>query len=860
MPLSAGARLGPYEIVSPLGKGGMGEVYVARDTRLERSVALKILPPEFAADAQRRARFEREARTISQLNHPHICALYDVGEEDSRPYLVMELLAGESLARRLARGPLPLDQALEVGIEICEALDRAHRAGIIHRDLKPANIMLTPSGTKLVDFGLAKASGLEASNEVVTETLTGHNTIVGTPQYMAPEQFDGRADARSDLFALGAVLYEMVTGDAAFTGTSHEVAPPLLATVIETCLRKAPDARWQSAADVRLLLQKIAAGSDGSTAPAAPRRSILPWALAATLFLIAAGAGIVAWRIAERAQGTSPVRTAILPPPGTTFSFLDFTGAPPEISPDGLKVVFGANHAGKTELYVRTLSEATPRLLAGTEGARYPFWSADSHWIGYFADGKVLRISATGGAAEVLGDAPNARGGTWGADGTILFGQRAGPIMRLAAGSPRATPATTISGDLRSQRWPRLLPDGRHFLYLSATGGEENPRNVIAISSLDEVGPGRELLKASSQPLYYDGKLLFIRDQILHAQRLDVRGERVEGEAIALDEPDIAYTPLFSRAAVSISNEGTLLYQPGELPPQSELVWLDRKGTSLGRAGSPGLYGLVDVAPDDSRIAYTLRLRNVETELWVADAQSGVRSRATFGKADNWPTWASDGRRLLFGSRGRGGQELHVWDRESGQETTIHATPRAKWPTSWSNDGRLIFFSERTPRGDIDVHYLTTSDGQDHVYLGTATDETMARVSPDGRWVAYMSFENGGWQVYIAPFPFSGPKWLVPVPDAILPVWRADGRELFFATSAGVLYAVPVTADRTLTLGEPQALFDMHPGTPPPFGFDVSRDGQRFLVNRRLGDDAPPAPLVLVQNFSAELRRIQNRM
>jgi serine/threonine protein kinase len=878
MSLPTGARLGPYEIVSLLGSGGMGEVYGARDTRLDRRVAVKILPPELALSAPGKARFDREAKTISQLNHPHICALYDVGEQDGRPYLVMELVEGESLARRLLRGRLPSDEVVRIGMDIAEALEVAHRAGIVHRDLKPANIMLTASGAKLLDFGIAKplygdADDSSVDSETAARPLTDQGAIVGTLQYMAPEQFEGRADERTDIFAFGTVLYEMATGTAAFDGTTRAsvmaavlagrppslstaspASPPLLERVIETCLQKSPRDRWQCVSDVRLVLSSVLAAEDRQSSPlVVPRsRNVLPWILTALLFVVATGSLFVAWRSGSRPAG-AVIRSVVLPPEDATFDFSNATAAPPEISPDGRKIVFGASSNGRSALYVRDLGEGTPRLLRGTDAGRYPFWSPDSRWIGFFADSKLKRIGWDGGSVEVLADARDARGGAWGTGGTILFGQRNGPIQRWSPQTQRVEPAAVLTPGLRSQRWPRFLPDGRHFLFLDTLGGEENVRNAIAMTSLDRVRVGTPLVKASAQPLFHDGHLLFVRDQVLHAQRLDVDGERLEGEAFPVREPNIAYEPLFSRAVVSVADDGTLLYQTGSLATDSQLTWFDRKGNAVGTFGPPDRYALVDISPDGAAIAYTLRSPRAQRGVWIGDLKTGGRTRVTFQGADNWPIWSRDNRSIVFASARGERWNLAAWDRESGAERTLFSSPATAWPGSVSSDGRIVFHSERGEKG-IDLHYLSLDDSKDHVYVATENDESIARVSPDGKLVAFQSFEDGSWRIYIAPFPFTGPKWLVPIADATMPLWRADGRELFFATSTQ-LYAVSVSAAKSLTLGEPAPLFTLRPGTPPPYGFDVTEDGQRFLINARPGEEPPPAPLTLVQNFRAELRR-----
>ncbi|HEY3124686.1 MAG TPA: protein kinase, partial [Thermoanaerobaculia bacterium] len=598
MTISAGNRLGPYEVLAPLGAGGMGEVYKARDTRLERTVAIKVLPRHLSESAEGRQRFEREAKTISQLSHPHICALYDVGREGETEYLVMEYLEGETLSERLVKGPLPLEQTLRYGAEIADALDKAHRQGIVHRDLKPGNVMLTKSGVKLLDFGLAKAFAPVAPASILTslptETpLTEKGTILGTFQYMAPEQLEGKeADARTDIFAFGAVLYEMATGQKAFMGASQAsligailhteprpistiqpMTPPALDRVVKTCLAKDPEDRWQSAGDAGKELKWIAEGSAaGAAAPplVASRRRPLEWVAWSGFAIAGLSAAILAaalLRQAARARDVRPVRAFITAPEKTTFRF-NFAGGPPALSLDGGKLVFSAATSdGKPLLWVRPLESLVAQPLPGTEDAVFPFWSPDGRFVGFFAGTKLKKIEASGGPPVTLCEvSEGGRGGSWSRENTILFSGRFTPVYRVSAagGDPVAITKLNPARKDTTHRWPLLLPDGRRFLYLASETGSEGESNAIFVASLDGQ-ENRLLLHASSNVAYASGHLLFVRERMLMAQRFDAGSARLVGDPFPIAE--VQYDALFSRAVFSVSDNGALVYQSGSAAP-----------------------------------------------------------------------------------------------------------------------------------------------------------------------------------------------------------------------------------------------------------------------------------------------------
>ncbi|HUP49737.1 MAG TPA: protein kinase, partial [Thermoanaerobaculia bacterium] len=820
MILTTGTRLGPYEVVAPLGAGGMGEVWRARDTRLDRSVAIKLLPVEFAGDAQLRARLEREARTISQLNHPHICTLYDVGREDGREYLVMELVEGETLADRLTRGPLPLRDVIRHGTEIAAALDRAHAAGIVHRDLKPGNIMLTTTGAKLLDFGLAKSAGpalggRDTDGETVKKPITEQGMILGTYQYMAPEQIEGlEADHRTDIFALGAVLYEMATGRRAFEGKSRTsiiaaiidrdpppiasvqpLAPRSFERVVQTCLAKDPAARWQSAGDVRIALQW--AGEEGDAAPRARDRR--GWIAAAILATIAAlaGAGWIASRSAAREQ--RPIRTSINAADGTTFQFF-LEGSPPELSPDGRKIVFGAGSSGgerfgasgSSALWVRDLDSPVARQLKGTEGATHPFWSPDGRQVAFYSDGALKKVDVAGGAVVSLCATEPIRGGAWNRDGTILFGRIGISIAAVPAAGGTPADVTVLDEKARdpSHRWPFFLPDGKHFLYLVGpnTAGEEH--DAIWVASLD--GKVRKpLIRASSNAAFLDGSILFVRDGILTAQRFDTRKLEVTGDPIPLAEQRVEFDDITARAFFSVSRNGTLLLQTGEGAGPGELRWFDRTGKALESAGKPQRHGQISISPDGRYVAYSIVPRQ---NIWMYDLARNVNSRVTFASArEVAPVWSPDGTRLVFSSdRDANVANLWIKDLRTGAEEQLVVSESNKIATDWSTDGQFLFYTDQR-RGwtRADIHYYSFAEKKSYPYLVTPFNEATARMSPDGKWVAYQSSESPPWQVYIAPFPPTGAKWQVSANVGVRPSWRADGKELFFH-ARGVLHSVAI--------------------------------------------------------------------
>jgi eukaryotic-like serine/threonine-protein kinase len=874
--LGPGKRLGPYEIVARIGAGGMGEVFKARDTRLDRSVAIKVLPSAFAKSAQVKLRFEREAKTISQFAHPHICTLYDVGSEDGVDYLVMEYLEGETLAERLERGPLPIDQVLRYGIEIADALERAHKAGIVHRDLKPGNIMLTRGGAKLLDFGLARGLGSEAdlgspiSPSVSTEKkpLTEEGAIVGTFQYMAPEQLEGGdVDARSDIFSLGAVLYEMATARRAFPARSkasliaailttqppsiresQPASPPPLDRIVRTCLQKEPDERFQSAHDVRWALQGIA-----EAAPPAATRSTRRAALTAVAGVLFAILTIVAISLFVQERFRRPerrvVRTSIVPPNSLVLA----NNAPPEFSPDGTHIVFGTSSGTAPtadQLWIRALASTAARPLPGAENGTYPFWSPDGRQIAFFADGKLKKIDVAGGPPMVICDAPSARGGAWSGD-TILFAGRYTPIMRVAAsgGTPVAV-TRLVKGSEVSHRWPHFLPDGKHFLYVTSTGSE-NVRNRIVAGDLSGT-IHRPIAPATSQALYYDGFLLTVRQGALIAQRFDAEALELRSDPIVLAERAISMSAVLTRSHFTVSASGTVLYQTGKLEDETQLVWYDRTGNELGVVGAPQPYSSLSLAPDGKSIAASTSM--AASSVWIYDSTRGVRTRLTAGDNDLWPVWSRDGRSVAFSSRRPDNLDIYIRDVATGAERPEAVSEVDTIATGWSPDGTMIFYNAVGLASGTDIRYVTVADGKSQPYAATQFVESSATMSPDGKWIAFQSNESGQAEVYLAPFPPTGAKWTVSQNGGITPRWRGDGRELFFIQPSNEnVMAVPVDLGVTPEIGKPVPLFPLRLSS-AVVPWDVSADGQRIIAAAHRGPERMREPMTLVQNFDVALR------
>ncbi|MGZ8867152.1 MAG: protein kinase domain-containing protein [Thermoanaerobaculia bacterium] len=889
MPITPGTRLGPYEIVAPLGAGGMGEVWRGRDTRLDRSVAIKVLPSELSQNAQLKMRFEREARVISSLTDPHICTLYDVGHEGGIDYLVMELVEGETLSDRLLKGPMPIDQVLRYGIEIAGALDKAHRQGIIHRDLKPSNIMLTKSGAKLLDFGLARiAAGegpvIQLSNmETAQRQLTEEGAIVGTFQYMAPEQLDGTAaDARTDIFAFGAVLYEMATGRRAFEGKTKSsliaaiidrepppissiqpLTPPAFERVVKECLAKDPENRWQSARDIANELRWIqeAGSGAGVAAPVVHRRRLregTAWAIALALLITTA---VFAW-LWNRA-GSVPqrrVEASILPPDGTEFMFGTLLVAfVPVISPDGTQIVFSARDTeGRNLLWVRRLDSGTAHPLPGTDLGTAPFWSPDSRHIGFFSSGKLRRIAASGGPSQVIADAGSARGGTWNQVGDIIFAPLEGDVLhRVSADGGAVVRLAQLDAATKelSHRWPSFLPDGKHFLYQALTFGSAQDRGRIYVGSLES--KERKLVAAVNSSAVYSatGHVLYCRERTLIAQPFDANRLAITGEPAVIAN-DIFFGHV---AAFSVSQNGILSYFKGK-PLLSHFVWRDRTGKELGIAGGPGDYLRPQISHDGRRFSYELRDSEDSSDIWIYDSARQTSNRLTFGAGRNTHAiWSPDDRFIVYLSEDvESGTRMIVRRASNGlgpAETLLGGLTMLPNVTDWSPDGRYLIFHTTEPRSPtgLDIAYFSIADRKIRHAVQTPALDCCARVSPDGRWLAYSSAVSGRTELHVQPFPVATGRFQITTSGGTQPRWSADGRELFFNSPDSNLMVVNIQTGETVEAGVPKPLFSMRLKG-GGWSWDASSDG-RFVVNETVQVDTSSLPITVVLNWNADAKK-----
>jgi Tol biopolymer transport system component len=910
MAVALGTRLGPYEIVAPLGAGGMGEVYRAADTRLNRTVAIKVLPAEVADHPDRRQRFEREARAVSSLTHPHICALYDVGREHDVEFLVMEFVEGDTLDRRLVDGPLPLPLTIRYAIDIADALDHAHRRGIVHRDLKPANIMLTRAGVKLLDFGLAKArtdGGVLTLSSLAarpTKTLTGEGTILGTLQYMAPEQLEGRpVDARTDLFAFGAVLYEMLAGRRAFDGESQAsviaailraeppaprtlqpLTPAALDRLVRKCLAKDPDDRWQTARDVMSELEWI--GQTAATASrieAAPAgavggswsRARIAWTVAALLLAsLATTLGYVTIASRRASVASRPITFIVSPPEG---AILPRGGPVPfAVSPDGRQLAFVASRAGTNHLWVRSLESVTLHELPDSDGAQFPFWSPDSRSLAFFTGGRLEKIVVAGGRPQILCECPGGPG-DWNSDGIILFGAEGGLFQASAAGGP-ARPLTRLdpSAGEMSHDLPQFLPDGRHFLYVIRSQSTHPDRAGLYVGSLGSTARQRILPGTSNVVYTPPGYLLFWRNGGVLAQSFDPARLQLTGEAIPV--ADVAVSGLNRGSGMfAASPAGVFAYVS---PTDRQLTWVDRTGRPLGSVGAPGRDRNPALSPDDRRVAVERLDPGTTTigEIWVIDVASGAASRLT-PRRGALPIWSPDGSRVAFGAQQDGRYAVYqkLSNGEGNEELLVPARADALYtlPAGWSRDGRLVLFftgqegvaasqsspedRQRAPARLYKLWALPVAGDRKPIHvMDTEQYAGRAQLSPNGRWLAYTSAESGTDEVYVQSFPTGEGKRQISPAGGLEPRWRSDGRELFYLAPDQHMMAIPVSADMPPRLGSPVPLFEtriiLSTGAIAGRQYVVTADGQRFLINQ-----PPTGPLstsiTVAINWLAGLRQ-----
>jgi Tol biopolymer transport system component len=887
MGLSSGTKLGPYEILSPLGAGGMGEVYRARDPRLERDVAIKILPTNLSSDPNLRQRLEREARAISKLSHPHICTVHDIGSQDGRNFLVMELLQGETLEQRLMKGPLPADQTLRYAAQLADALAKAHKLGITHRDLKPSNIMLTKVGAKLMDFGLAKQSATVTLAAVENEMtiaeeakLTSEGTLVGTFQYMAPEQLEGKeVDSRTDIFALGEVIYEMATGKTAFSGKSRAsliaailtddpppitqlqpLAPPALERVIRKCVAKDPDERWQSAGDLASELNWISeAGSQaGTMVPPGilgKKRTRAIW-IAAEVALVLLAA-LLAWQAGGRAHSTTPtpVHLTITLPAG--MGLVNNSTEPLAITPDGSAIVYAAaGDDGKTQLYLRKLDSFESTAIAGTEGVDGQFFSPSGEWLAFLADGKVKKVLLQGGSPVVLADEATLFGGSWGDDDTIYYVKSiTSGIYAVPAGGgqSRQVTHTGTTADDRFHLWPKVLPGNTGIIFTVWTGRSFNDARIEALSF--KTGTRRVLVEGGSDGRYLsNGYLAYVRNGSLFVVGFDPERMEVKGASVPAVE-GVMMGASNGDADFAVSEQGTLVFQPGTLTSfQRNLLWMDRNGKASNITGDTKPYSSPALSPDGKRIALTLE--GSSFDVWVYDLERGTLTKVSFGADDYRPQWSPDGRMIAYDSSKSGAQQVYVKHGVvQGDEIMVTSGPENKEFLGWTADGRELVFARLNKDSGWDI-YAASVEGDHKVrpLVVGPFNQLGAHVSPDGKWLAYVSDESGQPEVFVQAMSDPSTRAQISSEGGITPRWSRSGNELFFRSKNRVL-SVKFGSGRAFNPSKPVVLFE---DKREWAGYDVAADG-RFVVARPAENRSTGTQINVVLNWFEEMKRGQRK-
>ena len=892
MALTSGTKLGPYEIQSPLGAGGMGEVYRARDTRLDRTVAIKVLTEGLESAPGVRQRFDREARAVSSLNHPHICALYDVGHQDGIDYLVMEYLEGQTLAARIEKGPLPTPELLRTASQIADALDKAHRRGIVHRDLKPGNVMLTKSGAKLLDFGLAKGGevlqGDIGSSPTMSHPLTVKGTIVGTMQYMSPEQLEGKeADARSDIFSFGAMLYEMATGKKAFEAKSQAsliaailkddprpmrelqpLAPPQLESIVKSCLAKDPDERPQSAHDLKLQLDWIR-DSSGITQvtqqpPVGKSSTGSKTARIALLSALCAALAVGALAFFLRPQPAPAERLEFFIPIQQEMTHL-------ALSPDGHMLAFVSpdEASGANMVSVQRIGSSAITLLPGTEGASYPFWSPDDAFVAFFADGKLKKVALSGGAPQPLATATSGRGGSWSRTGVIVFSpQAAGWLWRINSDGSGLAPVTNKSFDPSrnvSHRWPVFLPDGEHFLFTMLTFSSGDDTRGIYVDSF-KADP-KQLVLSRSNVGYANGYLFYLDDKTsLRATPFDL-AKRAVGSDSQVIADQVGYQPSISWGTFSVSDNGTIVYNATLGATLSVLTWYDRAGKELGHVGDIGVVANPTLSPDGSRVAIDIAdAKANDVNLWLGDLKRGTNSRFTFDTTEDvGGVWSRDGNMIAYRSLQAKDTNLFLKQAQGLQPPRLIFSASANAhptddliPNSWSPDDKLLLATLQAASGGSQLVLIQPSSNKMTPFLSSTSNDSNGQISPDGKWVAYASNESGDWEVYVTTFPAATGKWQVSRGGGTEPRWRGDGKEIFYIGPKSMLTAVAVDTRDSFSSGNPTPLFRTQiraqVSSTDQFSYDVTKDGQRFLVNK-YAKPAQVAPLHIILNATAGLAK-----
>ena len=888
MSLGPGTRLGPYEVVAAIGAGGMGEVYRARDTRLQRDVAIKVLPAAFSSDQDRLTRFEQEARAAAALNHSNILAVFDIGTHEGAPYIVSELLEGETLRETI--GGLSVRKAIDYAIQMAHGLAAAHERGIVHRDLKPENIFITTDGrVKILDFGLAKLTHAEPTTFGVSalpttpiigqgapHTLAG--VVLGTVGYMAPEQVRGvAADHRADIFAFGAILYEMLSGRRAFHGETtmdtmmaiaKESPPelpsverhisPALGRIVDRCLEKSPSARFQSTRDLAFALEGVSSSTFVTPSDQEAVRTGRPtvrvaWTtagVASAAFVIALG--VLIYRTPTPVPAP-PVKFTVSAPPDVQL--LEASTAAPSLSPDGRYLVFRAGRLGSATralLWIRALDSLDARPLAGTEGGSTPFWAPDSRSVGYVAEGKLFRVEVAGTPPQTICDGAQAGGGTWNNDGTILFAGDTGIRKVSAAGGP-SVPVTTLSSGETGHRWPEFLPDGRRFLYLALQAGRADYTSYLtSLESKERTRIGEVDSKVKYSP---PGYLLFARGRVLVASAFDVATGRLIGDPQAIAEPisfQSAATGGGGNAALSVSATGALAFRTGDLAT-AQLQWFERSGKPGAAIGDPGPIRQFNLSRDQKQIALEqIDARLGTSDIWLGDVSRGVFSRFTFDPASETdPTWSPDGTRIAFSRNG--GAVIFEKPVGGGPEVQLLALGQSAWPDDWSPDGRFMVYV--SPLGGRVIGILPlTGDKKPFALIDSPFRKDQPEFSPDGRWLAYNSDESGRSEVYVQPFPGPGERVRLSTAGGTQPRWRKDGQELFYLALDGTLMSV-ATGLPSLAPTAPKPLFQTHINVTAILDhYAVSADGQRFLMLVPTGS-ANETPITVVLNWTSLLNR-----
>ena len=875
-------------------------MYRARDTRLQRIVAIKILPTHLSDNAEAKERFGREARAISSLSHPNICHLYDVGSEGEIDYLVMEYLEGETLADRLRKGPLPLEQVLKVGTAICKGLENAHKTGVIHRDLKPGNIMLTKADTKLLDFGLAKPVALKSAPNVLTLTagpdypLTAEGKIMGTFRYMSPEQVEGKAaDVRSDIFSLGAVFYEMVTGKAAFErkaetstiaailasepepiGSIQPLVPPALEHVIKICLAKDPDDRFQTVHDLKLQLEWIAeVGSQaGVPPPVASYRKLrqrAAWAAAGIFALTTVALTMVFLHHAPAPPQTMHLRSEI----GADAGLNTELGTSVILSPDSTRMAFVASGSDQQlRIYARSLDQLSATALSGTENAQNPFFSPDGQWLGFFTDGKLKKISVQGIAAVNICDAVSGRGGSWGEDGTIVFTPDIRTaLFKVSSSGGTAQPLTTLdqqAGEV-TQRWPQVLSGGNAVLFTSNTHGGNYEDADIVVYSISS-GRRKTVQHGGFFARYMaTGHIVYMHDGTLFALPFDLKRLEVTGQPVPILGGVLA-VPGDASAQVSFSQGGNLLYVAGHVELRTaSIYWRDSEGKFMPLRQTPADYNNPVFSPDGKRLALEIN-DGKETDIWVYEWERDILTRLTFGGGDKRedntnPIWTADGQRITYSSDEKSGASDLYWTRADGGGDTrrLTETRNKKSPSSWTPDGKVLTFNQLKSGTTWNTMTMTTEGneklgwklGEPKLFLDSASTEDMSVFSPDGRWLAYQSNESGEFQVYVQPFPGPGGRWQVSTDGGRFPKWSRNRRELFYLTQDNKIEVATYTASNDSFRSDKPRLWS--PGQFTERNFDLHPDGKRFAVLKASANNQSPPidKVIFILNFFEELRR-----